>query len=456
MPSGKRINWSLYDELIHQHLPNITIKRWQKQYAPEISTKAIGARAIKLKVRPARYRPSKQHKTKIAKTVSKASNQITSDIRKLRDNLSIKEIATKLDMSNATVCRIIRDNKITLSEKGHERARKASRSASLGKEPWNKGKKLSEATKIKMAEGRQKMSGRLSKLQATFYRILEQNHINFLPEEDPRCRFGHWLFDCRIIHNKHDFLVEVQGDYIHSLPKNKSKDRAKATYMERYFPNMPIKYVWEHEFGAANRVKQKIRQWLDIEEIKQINFSFDHIEVREIDENTTSEFLAAFHYLGKLTGRIKLGAYLGNILIAVSVWSAPTRHETATRLGHTSRTCLELRRFVIHDTYHKKNFGSFILAKMEKQLPSTVRALVSFADQGMGHSGTLYKAANWVYDGATSPSYFYVDEDGYILLKKTLYNLAHKMHMKEYDYAQTYGYEKVHSPAKLRFIKIID
>jgi GNAT superfamily N-acetyltransferase len=304
-----------------------------------------------------------------------------------------------------------------------------------------------------MAIGRQAMSGRLSKLQAAFYHILDENNINYLKEENPQCRFGHWLFDCRIIHNNHDFLVEVQGDYIHSQPKNISKNRAKATYMERYFPQIPVKYVWEHEFGATNRVKQKVRQWLCLDEIHQIDFSFKHLTFREIPEEEATTFLAAFHYLGKLAGRIRIGAFLGNTLMAVAVWGAPTRYETAERLGCTTRTCLELRRFVIHDAYHKKNCGTFLLARMEKMLPATIEVLVSFADPGVGHEGTLYRAANWQYDGDTTPSFYYIDDDGYVLLKKTLFNLANKMHMKERDYAETYGYEKIATPPKHRFIK---
>jgi hypothetical protein len=200
-------------------------------------------------------------------------------------------------------------------------------------------------------------------------------------------------------------------------------------------------------------VKQKVRQWIDAEEVPIIDFNFSDIKVTVVEDKEAENFLAAFHYLGKLAGRVKLGAFLDDKLIAVSVWSAPTRHETATRLGYTSHNCLELRRFVIHDSYHKKNFGSYVLSRMEKQIPSDIKMLVSFADTGMGHDGTLYKATNWTLDGVTEPSFFYVDSDGYVMLKKTLYNQARKMHMKEADYAALYNYEKVKTPPKNRFIK---
>lgn len=431
----------------------MTITNWVIKYTPNISEKAVGARARKLGIKPAKYYPTKKQKESIAKTLLKETAEMVQFVRDNVDHFSRQQLSKMVNLSPARLNDLINRHDIKLSKKGRKRALEASRQAHIGKVPWNKGKQLSDEHKAKMAIGRQRMSGRLSKLQVSFYRILDENNINYLREEDPQCRFGHWLFDCRVVHNDHDFLVEVQGDYIHSLPKNKSKDRAKATYMERYFPGIPIKYVWEHEFGAINRVKQKIRQWLEIESVQQINFSFSDVCIKEINEDIASEFLAAFHYLGKLAGRIKLGAFINNTLVAVSIWSAPTRYETATKLGCTNRTCLELRRFVIHDSFHKKNFGSFLLSRMEKLLPSTITTLVSFSDPGMGHDGTLYRASNWLYNGDTQSSFFYVDEDGYVLLKKTLFNLAKKMHMKEYDYAQLYGYEKIKTPPKRRFIK---
>lgn len=453
MPSGKRISWELYDNDIISYLPTMTIEQFVKIYTPNISSKAVGARARKLGIKPSVYKPTAEHKNNIAKTLSKETPELLSKILKLRDSLSLKLLAAECDIGIPTLARLNKKYNIGLSEDGLKRAREASRKASIGKIPWNKGIKLPEDMKINMAIGRQKMSGRISSLQASFYRILDENKIIYYTEDNDLCRFGYWTFDCRIVHNNHDFLVEVQGDYIHSQTKNILKDRAKATYMERYFSQIPIKYIYEHEFGAINRVKQVVRKWLNLDHIQQAEFEFSDVVIRSINEDESSQFLSSFHYLGKLSGRIKLGAFIGDKLIAVSIWSAPTRIETAKRLNVKPQQCLELRRFVIHDEYHKHNFGSWLLSKMEKMIPNNINVIVSFADPGVGHNGTLYKAANWIYDGESEPSYFYIDNDGYVLLKKTLFNLANKMHMKESDFADTYNYKKVPSPPKLRYIK---
>jgi len=455
MPSGKPIDWGNLDSLLCQYLPHMTITEFGQQFLPHISLKAIGARAHKIGITPKKYHPSAEHRSKIARAICKETPELIAKIKNLRDKLSRKALAIECKISTASLDRIIKKYKIKLNYAGIMRARDASRSSHVGKIPWNKGKKLPDDVKVKMAIGRQRQSGRISQLQLTFYRLLDELNITHFREDDEKCRFGFWTFDCRINHGEYDFLVEVQGDYIHSLPKNIAKDRAKATYMEQYFPHLSIKYVWEHEFGSINRVKQLVKQWLGQSKVKLNDFALDDIHIKPIDNETASSFLAAFHYLGKLSGRFKFGAYLGSKLIAASVWSAPTRIETATRLKVKLTQCLELRRFVIHDAYHKKNFASWLLARFEKHIPNNISMLVSFADEGVGHRGIIYRAANWKYDGKTAPSYFYVDEDGYVMLKKTLYNLAHRMHMSESDYIITYGYRKVFTPPKLRYIKCL-
>lgn len=453
MSSGKRIPWVEYDHLLISHLPTMTIEEFTATYLPDSSSNAVGARARKLGVKPTKYRITEQHKEKLAKSMTKIGEGEIEKIRELRDTHSGDEIAAIIGIDKSTVNRMIAKYKIPLSKSGQQRARTASNTGCVGKAPWNKGITLPDAMKVNMAIGRQKMSGRLSALQASFYRILDECEIEYCKDNDPRCRFGHWTFDCRIIHAGQDFLVEVQGGYIHSLPKNLSKDKAKATYMERYFPEVPIKYIWEHEFGAINRVKQIVSKWVGLCAPIQQDFQFNDVNIRPIDESTSSAFLTTFHYLGKLSGKIKLGAYLDGVLVAVSIWSAPTRIESAIRLDSSTTNCLELRRFVIHDEYHKRNFASWLLSKMEKTIPKSISVLVSFADSGVGHNGTIYKAANWISDGFTEPSFFYVDNDGYVMLKKTLYNSAKKMHMNEAEFAETFSYKKVQTPPKLRFIK---
>jgi hypothetical protein len=77
--------------------------------------------------------------------------------------------------------------------------------------------------------------------------------------------------------------------------------------------------------------------------------------------------------------------------------------------------------------------------------------IITYADSTVGHVGTIYKAANFKLDHIVEPDYWYVDKDGYVVHKRTLYARACKMSQKERDYAENHGYKKVWGGEKRRY-----
>ncbi len=152
MPSGKPIKWAEYDHLIVAYLPTMTIADFAKTHLPDVSAKAVGARARKLGVVPVAYQPTEEHKQKIAGTIAKIGPAEVERIRELRDTHSVAQIATILEVDELTIHRAIARYGIILSEEGGKRAIEASKMASVGREPWNKGGELSEETKVKISE----------------------------------------------------------------------------------------------------------------------------------------------------------------------------------------------------------------------------------------------------------------------------------------------------------------
>lgn len=151
MPSGKSINWSQYDAVLIAHLSSFTIKDFGDKYLPGICYRAIGARARKLGIQQARYKPTDKHKTKIAVALSKATPELVDKLRELRDSLPIRNLAVKLGISRNTICALAKKNHICLSELGRRRAREASTKGSFGRIPWNKNGRLSADTKRKIS-----------------------------------------------------------------------------------------------------------------------------------------------------------------------------------------------------------------------------------------------------------------------------------------------------------------
>lgn len=126
------------------------------------------------------------------------------------------------------------------------------------------------------------------------------------------------------------------------------------------------------------------------------------------------ETMIGSHYLGKWPGvcTLILAMIEGERPVGVVVFALPPR-ETAKRYGGET---WELARLWIEDGI-PSNGESWLIAKAVKYVKNhkkTVRVLVSYADPSAGHSGTIYRAANWESDGRTdqerkTPRFDYAD-----------------------------------------------
>ena len=282
----------------------------------------------------------------------------------------------------------------------------------------------------KMAAARACQIGKISSIQKMLYDLLDDIGVEYFPEGE-RTKFGYYVFDCYI--ESHKLLIECQGDYWHSLQRSQMRDKQKFTYISKYFPGHKLVYFWEREFYENNKVLSRLKSLLGINS-EAIDFSFSDVSVSKIDRS--KNFLDLYHYIGPGRGGIKIGAFLSDELIAVAVFSHPVRQNLKFDTSN-----LELSRFCIHPNYHKKNFASWFISKCVKLLPKTV--LFSYADSTVGHSGTIYKAAGWSFDHEVKPDYWYISDDGFVMHKKTLYNRAINLKLKESEFASKFRYQKI-------------
>lgn len=122
------------------------------------------------------------------------------------------------------------------------------------------------------------------------------------------------------------------------------------------------------------------------------------------------------HYLGRWPGvcTLILGMRRDTCLLGVVVYALPPR-ETAKRYGGTT---WELARLWIDDSV-PQNAETWLIAQSIRHIKRShpeVRMLVSYADPSVDHTGTIYKASNWLYDGRTdqerkTPRFDYADAD---------------------------------------------
>lgn len=324
----------------------------------------------------------------------------------------------------------------------------------ISKEKW-----LNKDYKEKMA-GVRVNQPRTSFQQKILYSILDDLNIKYSNDTDEKSKVGYYCFDCRIdpqesINITKPLLIEVQGDYWHELPKNKIKDVQKSTYVQRYF-DFDIKYLWEHEFNNKDRIISLIKYWLGMNKAEIVDFDFKCVEQKVIDNKTAELFISKYHYASRIwKNGINLGYYVNSELAAVIIYNNPIRQETATKQGYKYKEVLELSRLAINPKYQIKNLASNIISKSIKFIVNNykhIKCLVSFTDTTFNHTGIVYKASNWKLDGELAPDYWYVDKDGYVCHKKTLWDKSKKMGMSESEYQVKYGYNKIYGKKKFRFV----
>ena len=92
-------------------------------------------------------------------------------------------------------------------------------------------------------------------------------------------------------------------------------------------------------------------------------------------------------------------------LVGVCVYTRPAGPSAAQKYyPQDPDKCLELRRLcLIDDT--PKNAESFFVSRTLKWLRKNTdwKFVVSYADPEQGHQGTIYRAANFKYEGITAP-----------------------------------------------------
>jgi len=305
-----------------------------------------------------------------------------------------------------------------------------------------------EDVKSKMAVARANQP-RESNIQRLLYKFLDDLNIAY-HKEGPKTVIGPYVFDCMVPTRYKRLLIECQGDYWHTLERAPARDKAKFTYIEKYFPEYEIMYIWEHEFYAKDKVLGRLKSKLGID-VKVNDFDFKDLKISDdVSAKSLNSFLDAYHYIGKGRSGKCFGAFLGAELVACAVYSNLVRQNIGHQFDGKS---LELARLCIHPSYQKHNLASYFLSKTFKHLDCD--NIVSYCDTTVGHTGAVYKSLGFKMHHEVDSDYWYVDQNGWVMHKKTLYSRAKRLSTTENAYAEQFGYIKKYGGKKLCFVKII-
>lgn len=100
-------------------------------------------------------------------------------------------------------------------------------------------------------------------------------------------------------------------------------------------------------------------------------------------------------------------------LLGVAWWLPPTRVAAESVNKERWKQVLSLTRLVILPEV-ETNAASFLMSRSIKLIKKDKRfvSLVTYADEKMGHTGAIYRAANWTYVGRTGPYPAWIDQNG--------------------------------------------
>jgi hypothetical protein len=284
--------------------------------------------------------------------------------------------------------------------------------------------------------------------------VLESLQLRFVPQAP----VGPYLFDFQLPDQK--IFIEVQGEYWHNLPRTVAKDLAKAAYVESQHPDCRIAYIPEIATLTKGGIELCLSRFLKKEDQALRQLDLEKLVVRDATQDAANDVLERSHYLPRLrkTTRVIHGIFNGDELIGVMIYGLPTYYGVSAQYGLKPRNVLDMVRCAFLPGCNVPNLFSWALSRsvnLIRQAMPEVALLISFADPHFGHHGSAYKASGWEQDGITAPSYYYVDKDGLIIHKRTLWDHAIKAGIPEADYARQFGFGRVDTLGKLRFIKWI-
>jgi hypothetical protein len=171
-------------------------------------------------------------------------------------------------------------------------------------------------------------------------------------------------------------------------------------------------------------------------------FRKEDYDIRPIDKDVANEILNEWHYAGHKgkNASYPIGIYLKgqDTPVGVALWGVPPSPAigdyTAKMFDATPpldpRTdILYLARVALRPGM-PPNSASYLVGQSLRQIQADnvakarrgeahYRVAVTFADARQGHTGQVYKATNWIYDGKSPANASWIDADGRQIAKKS-------------------------------------
>ena len=128
----------------------------------------------------------------------------------------------------------------------------------------------------------------------------------------------------------------------------------------------------------------------------------NNLRVEKIKASQTYEMITELHYAKRKPSiSFAFGLFEEDELIGCITIGKPASHSLCIGVcgeEHSSKV-FELNRLIL--LKNEKNYASFFVSQVLKQLKQEDLIIVSYADTGMNHNGYVYQATNFIYTGET-------------------------------------------------------
>lgn len=141
------------------------------------------------------------------------------------------------------------------------------------------------------------------------------------------------------------------------------------------------------------------------------NMTVSRVPIADVDE-----LCRRWHYAkggGNMTWNY--GLWDGSVLIGAVSYNLPTMPACSAFFGQDRWEWVAHMGRLVCAEDAPRNSESFLIARSLRLLKDdrpVVRAVVSYAAIGQGHTGYVYQATNALYCGLTASSHYYIDQEG--------------------------------------------
>ena len=161
----------------------------------------------------------------------------------------------------------------------------------------------------------------------------------------------------------------------------------------------------------------------------------EEVRFGEVDYHTAKTMVEQYHYSGCIPRGRNLcwGVWIGDSLYALAVYGNGVNSYQAgflartTGLPVTQTNHAELKRLVRTEPRHATFQLTQLIASAHRWLSNQgYKYIVSFSDPDRGHTGSIYRAANFAHLGHTQAEWHVVDSEGNQLHRRVAYRYSRR------------------------------